>query len=159
LHPEDLLELVMKQMRDDKTKRPKDEEAKRQVPEGGKVKKSEGGKVETQGSKESTEDRRLDIADWRSEDGKVQRIFNVGGGVASAMSLRQLSDWCEKEFVPHEVAVDLTPRAFDLPWVVLDSSRAENVWDWKPRRSVDQICEEIAKHAREHPDWLAISQG
>jgi CDP-paratose 2-epimerase len=159
LHPEDLLELVMKQMRDDKTKRPKDEEAKRQVPEGGKVKKSEGGKVETLGGKEITGERRLEIADWRSEHGRVQRVFNVSGGVVSAMSLRQLSDWCEKEFGPHEVAVDLTPRAFDLPWVVLDSSRAENVWNWKPRKSVEQICAEIAQHARQNPEWLAVSMG
>ena len=93
------------------------------------------------------------------ESGKVaeQRIFNVSGGVASAMSLRQLSDWCAGEFGAREVAVDLTPRAFDLPWVVLDSARAEAVWDWRPRRTVGDICEEIARHAREHPEWLAIS--
>jgi CDP-paratose 2-epimerase len=75
------------------------------------------------------------------------------------MSLRQLSDWCAKEFGPREVLVDLSPRPFDLPWVVLDSSRAEKVWNWKPRKSVEQICEEIAQHAREHPDWLRISSG
>ena len=88
-----------------------------------------------------------------------ERIFNVSGGAASAMSLRQLSDWCTKEFRPHEVAVDLSPRPFDLPWVVLDSARAEEVWDWKPKRSVTDICAEIALHAREHPEWLAVSAG
>ena len=92
------------------------------------------------------------------QEGK-ERICNVSGGAASAMSLRQLSDWCTEEFGPHEVAVDLSPRPFDLPWVVLDSARAEALWDWKPRRSVSDICAEIARHAREHPEWLAVSAG
>ena len=91
--------------------------------------------------------------------GGTERVFNVSGGAASAMSLRQLSDWCAAEFGPRDVAVDLTPRPFDLPWVVLDSSRAETVWDWRPRRTVADICAEIARHAREHPEWLAVSAG
>ncbi len=66
---------------------------------------------------------------------------------------------CSKEFGPHEVASDLSPRPFDLPWVVLDSSRAEEVWDWKPRVGVLEICAGIARHAREHPEWLGVSAG
>lgn len=89
----------------------------------------------------------------------VRRIINVSGGAASAMSLRQLSSWCAAEFGPHDVAADLTPRPFDLPWVVLDSSRAGEIWEWKPRRTVLDICSEIARHARENPDWLAVSRG
>lgn len=88
-----------------------------------------------------------------------RRIFNVGGGSASARSLRQLSDWCAQEFGPHEVAVDLSPRPFDLPWVVLDAARAEGEWNWRPARTVDDICREIAQHAREHPEWLEVSRG
>ena len=130
LHPEDLLELVIKQMRDEKAERQKDEEA-----ESGKVEELESGKA------------------------AERRIFNVSGGAASAMSLRQLSEWCAREFGPREVAVDLSPRPFDLPWVVLDSSRAEKVWNWKPRKSVEQICPEIAQHARKNPEWLAVSMG
>ena len=85
------------------------------------------------------------------------RVFNVGGGVASAMSLRQLSDWCAAEFGPHDVAADLSPRPFDLPWIVLDAARAEAAWDWKPRKTTVEICAEIARHAREHPEWLEVS--
>jgi CDP-paratose 2-epimerase len=87
------------------------------------------------------------------------RIFNVSGGIASAMSLKELSDWCAKDFGSREVAADLAPRPFDLPWVVLDAARAEEFWDWKPRRTVQSICSEIAQHARENPEWLAISRG
>lgn len=88
-----------------------------------------------------------------------ERTYNVSGGIESAMSLRQLSDWCAAEFGPREVAADLAPRPFDLPWVVLDSSRAEQFWHWKPRHGVAGICAEIARHAREHPEWLAVSAG
>ena len=115
LHPQDLLDLVFKQLEDERTA----------------------------GSQDN-----------RTTHG---RIFNVSGGFASAMSLKQLSDWCAKEFSPRYVAADLTPRPFDLPWVVLDSSHTEQVWDWKPRRTVQSICSEIAQHARENPEWLAIS--
>ena len=88
-----------------------------------------------------------------------RRIFNVGGGAASARSLRQLSEWCGREFGPHEVAVDLSPRPFDLPWVVLDAACAGQEWDWRPEKPVDEICREIAGHAREHPEWLEVSRG
>jgi CDP-paratose 2-epimerase len=88
-----------------------------------------------------------------------RRIFNVGGGAASARSLRQLSEWCGREFGPHEVAVDLSPRPFDLPWVVLDAACAGQEWDWRPEKPVDEICREIARHAREHPEWLEVSRG
>lgn len=89
----------------------------------------------------------------------AHRIVNVSGGAASAMSLRQLSDWCAAELGPREVAVDFSPRPFDLPWVVLDSAKAADVWGWRPRRSTPEICAEIAEHARSRPDWLAISAG
>jgi CDP-paratose 2-epimerase len=103
--------------------------------------------------------RALVLQQMAAGDRKGNRIVNVGGGASSAMSLRQLSEWCAREFGPHDVAVDLSPRPFDLPWVVLDSSRAEQEWDWKPRRTVNDICREIAQHAREHPEWLEVSRG
>jgi CDP-paratose 2-epimerase len=87
------------------------------------------------------------------------RIVNVSGGASSAMSLRQLSEWCANEFGAHEVSSDLSPRPFDLPWVVLDSSKCAEVWDWQPRRGVSEILAEIAEHARQHPEWLEISAG
>ena len=88
-----------------------------------------------------------------------RRILNVGGGAASTRSLRQLSDWCGREFGAHEVAADLSPRPFDLPWVVLDAACAGQEWDWRPEKTVDEICQEIARHAREHPEWLEVSRG
>lgn len=85
--------------------------------------------------------------------GKPQ-IVHAAGGTSRAMSLAQLSKWCETRFGDHEVIQDGTPRPFDIPWLVMDSGRAEKVWNWRPQRSLESILEEIAEHARAHPDWL-----
>ena len=87
----------------------------------------------------------------------ADRIVNVSGGAASALSLRQLSEWCAQKFGPHTVAVDSTPRPFDLPWIVLDSARAARVWDWRPQTPLAAILDEIAAHAQAHPGWLDLS--
>ena len=87
----------------------------------------------------------------------ADRLANFAGGTASAMSLRQLTAWCDEHFGPHPVASDPAPRPFDLPWVVLDSTRAQKLWSWQPRTNVAGILEEIAAHARQHPDWLEAS--
>jgi CDP-paratose 2-epimerase len=85
------------------------------------------------------------------------RLINCSGGAVSARSLRQLSDWCAAKFGPHPVAADTTPRAFDIPWIILDSAKASRVWTWQPQTTTEAILEEIAAHADTHPDWLDLS--
>lgn len=87
----------------------------------------------------------------------ADRLLNIAGGAASAMSLRQLSEWCENRFGPHEVVQDGTPRPFDIPWIVLDPARAERVWSWRPQTTTSQVLDEIAQHAETRPDWLNLS--
>jgi CDP-paratose 2-epimerase len=72
------------------------------------------------------------------------------------MSLRQLSDWCADRFGALEVESDLTPRPFDIPWMVLDSSAAKTAWDWSPLTPRDKVLEEIADHTEKHPGWLDL---
>ncbi|WP_221032958.1 NAD-dependent epimerase/dehydratase family protein [Actomonas aquatica] len=85
------------------------------------------------------------------------RIINVAGGAPSAMSLRQLTAWCDDRFGAHPVATQAEPRPFDIPWMVLDAAKAEQVWGWRPETSTLAILEEIAAHADQHPDWLDVS--
>lgn len=87
----------------------------------------------------------------------ADRIANFSGGAASAMSLRQLSDWCARRFGPHHVVPDGTPRPFDIPWIVLDHAKATKLWGWKPVTQTAAILEEIAVHAEQHPHWLELS--
>src|SRR5215831_2965306 len=81
-------------------------------------------------------------------------VFNVGGGISNARSLAQLTEWCNHEFGARSPVHDLNPRPFDVPWLVMDASAARRQFCWKPMRSIDSIFEEIAKHVRDHPDWL-----
>jgi CDP-paratose 2-epimerase len=87
----------------------------------------------------------------------TDRTVNVAGGAPSARSLRQLSDWCATRFGPHTVKTDGTPRPFDIPWLVLDHTKATRLWDWRPSTPVAAILDEIAVHAERHPDWLDLS--
>ena len=57
-----------------------------------------------------------------------------------------------------EVLRDGGERAFDLPWVVLDSALANQTWDWTPQIRPEAILREILDHARSRPDWLALSR-
>ena len=87
----------------------------------------------------------------------TDRIVNVSGGIRSAHSLRQLTDWCAAKFGAHSVASDPTPRPFDLPWIVLDHAKASRIWNWRPATPTASILQEIAAHAQAHPDWLELS--
>lgn len=86
------------------------------------------------------------------------RVLNVGGGVGSSMSLKELSVWCEQRFGKHNVLSDGTARPYDLPWVVLDSSLAASVWGWSPTIRRDDILESIAVHAETHVNWMQTSR-
>ncbi len=87
----------------------------------------------------------------------ADRLANFSGGAASALSLRQLSDWCAQRFGAHPVVPDGTPRPFDIPWIVLDHAKATRLWNWQPASSTPAILEEIAVHAEQNPGWLELS--
>jgi CDP-paratose 2-epimerase len=86
-----------------------------------------------------------------------RRIVNVSGGVANSMSLAQLSTWCANRFGPREIAADPNARPFDIPWLVLDSSRAAKDWNWQVATPLEKILVEIVDHAEKHPNWLELS--
>ncbi|MGB2401928.1 MAG: NAD-dependent epimerase/dehydratase family protein [Akkermansiaceae bacterium] len=108
------------------------------------------------------------ISKQGTKNQELSPIINLSGGVDSAMSLRQLSDWCAQRF-PSSTTIDSLPRSaddiegelpirpFDLPWVVLDHSLASETWDWQPQTQVMTILEEIAVFAENSPDWITNS--
>ena len=49
-------------------------------------------------------------------------IFHVAGGSRNAMSLAQLTEWCDQRFGQHPVVANSAIRPFDVPWVVMDST-------------------------------------
>ena len=90
------------------------------------------------------------------------RVVNVSGGIENSMSLRQLTDWCVGQF-RHSESSGPAPsrtsevRPFDIPWMVLDSTSCSRTWDWQPATGIDAVLDEIARHAHDHPAWLALS--
>jgi len=85
------------------------------------------------------------------------RIINLGGGAQSAISLAGLSSWCRQRFGSRDVSGIDEIRRFDIPWLVMDAGLAGEIWNWQPQTPLEEILEEIALHAEEHPDWLKIS--
>ncbi len=83
------------------------------------------------------------------------QVLNVSGGQENSMSLVQLTDWCNQRFGPHQPVADGSERPYDVPWLILDSSKALKTITWKPQINLTRILEEIAEHAVRHPDWLA----
>ena len=85
------------------------------------------------------------------------KIINVGGGIENSMSLKELSVWCEKRFGPNEVVSSPEQRPMDAPWIIMDSSVTQNAWNWQPRIGINQILEDIANFADDHPEWLSMT--
>ncbi len=97
------------------------------------------------------------LAQMKQRAAGQPRIANFSGGAANAMSLAQLTDWCDARFGRHAVTGDANPRPFDIPWMVLDSSLAAKQWNWSPKILLPQVLDEIARHAEQNPNWLEIS--
>lgn len=85
------------------------------------------------------------------------RVFNIGGGCSHSFSLAELSSWCADRFGHHPVSGNNQERRFDIPWLIMDSSKAQKSWEWQPEITLQAILEEIALHAEAHPEWLELS--
>ena len=87
-------------------------------------------------------------------DWGAPKTINLGGGVENSLSLKVLSSWCEDRFGQNEVLASQEERPMDAPWIVMDSTTAQNAWNWSVKTKIEQILEEIANHAETNPNWL-----
>jgi dolichol-phosphate mannosyltransferase len=83
----------------------------------------------------------------RRERTDGRRIYTAGGGPGNAISLAQLTPWCDDRFGPHVPQRDPSSRPFDIPWMVMDNREARENLGWSPASTLESICEEIALHA------------
>ncbi len=88
-------------------------------------------------------------------DPPIDAIFHASGGADNAMSLAQLTGWCDRHFGAHIPEPSAQPRPFDIPWLVMDHARATQTFGWKPKRTMPEILDEIAIHVEANPGWLA----
>jgi CDP-paratose 2-epimerase len=84
-------------------------------------------------------------------------VVNFAGGVTGSISLALLSEWCHNRFGPRELRSENKERPFDIPWLVLDCTQANHLFNWTPTRSTESIFEEIARFAVENPHWLDMT--
>jgi CDP-paratose 2-epimerase len=98
------------------------------------------------------------VAQQMNHPEKGGKVLNIGGGMRSSISLAELSEWCAKRFGRHEIGRDPGPRPYDVPWLVLDPSRANTEWGWQASTSLETVLSEIADHADQHPEWLDLSE-
>jgi CDP-paratose 2-epimerase len=96
-------------------------------------------------------------AQMRAERPGGRRIYNVGGGVRNAMSLAQLTAWCDARWGRHAPESDPRGRPYDIPWMAMDSRLAEDDFGWSVETPLGELLEEIACHAEQHPEWLERS--
>ncbi|MDA0848989.1 MAG: NAD-dependent epimerase/dehydratase family protein [Verrucomicrobia bacterium] len=89
-------------------------------------------------------------------DWEAPKIINLGGGIENSMSLKELSSWCEDRFGQNEVLASQDERPMDAPWIVMDSTTAQNAWNWSFKTKIEQILEEIANYAEKNPGWSKL---
>jgi CDP-paratose 2-epimerase len=99
------------------------------------------------------------LLDVQMQEGRTdgRRIYNAGGGARNAMSLAQLTAWCDRRFTPHAPEAAGRERRYDVPWIVMDSHLAENDFGWTVETPIENLLDEIACHAERHPEWLERS--
>lgn len=85
------------------------------------------------------------------------KTVNVSGGIENSMSLAQLTTWCEQNIGENELEQTNTERQFDIPWMVLDSSKAKEIWGWTPKLSIENILKDISAFSKKHPGWCHLS--
>jgi len=86
------------------------------------------------------------------------RIVNVSGGLENSMSLKELTQWCEENIGDNVVLSSDSFRKFDIPWMVLDYSLANSIWNWRPKLSIHNVLDEIAVFSRTVDNWTTLSE-
>lgn len=78
-------------------------------------------------------------------------VFNVGGGAAGSVSLREASALCAA-LAGRTLAIGGEPlnRPADLPWFVTDNGETEARFDWRPTRRPAQLFADIFAWLRAH---------
>lgn len=79
-------------------------------------------------------------------------IYNIGGGNANSVSLKELTTICQ-EITGRKIKISLTPKtsSVDIPFYVTDSGLAQSVFGWKPKTNVKELMSDIQR-------WLTTNE-
>jgi CDP-paratose 2-epimerase len=72
------------------------------------------------------------------------QTFNVGGGRANSVSLRELTGLCEtRTGVSLALASQPTTHPADVPWYIADNAAVTAATTWSPRTTVPQLLDHV----------------
>ena len=82
--------------------------------------------------------------------------FNVGGGRAGSVSLREFTRICQ-EVTGREVPIEEDPSTnpVDVPWYISDHQRISALLGWKPQRTPRDIVTDVRKWLGDNEQALA----
>jgi CDP-paratose 2-epimerase len=92
---------------------------------------------------------RVQVRDIDSHRGHV---YNVGGGLGCSVSLAELTAMCAARTgdVSPAITSDPKTRAADIPYYVTDNTLVTARTGWAPRRTVDDILDDVFQWLRDH---------
>ena len=81
--------------------------------------------------------------------------MNVGGGLASSVSLVELTNICQ-EVVGKKIKISSIPetRTADIPIYITDNSKVEELTGWSPKLGPDDIVRDIYSWIHSEQDAL-----
>jgi len=70
--------------------------------------------------------------------------FNIGGGIKNTISLKNLTDRCEK-LTKNKIKIKKISKTsiFDIPYFVTDNSKIKKYYKWQPSKNINQILQDI----------------
>jgi CDP-paratose 2-epimerase len=82
-------------------------------------------------------------------------VFNVGGGLENALSLRELTDLCRKHTGQSiDIQEEAETRPADVPIYITDNTKVSRATGWQPRRNPGSIVGEICEWIEANRDTL-----
>jgi CDP-paratose 2-epimerase len=83
---------------------------------------------------------------------KFNKTFNIGGGIKSSISLKNLTVKCQN-LTGNKIKINKKKNTskFDIPYYITDNSKIFKTYKWKPLKNIDQILCDIYQ-------WLLINK-
>ncbi len=71
-------------------------------------------------------------------------IFNIGGGKANTISLRELTYKC-REITKNDITIGKISKTsiFDIPYYVTNNNKIKKMYNWKPSKNINDILSDI----------------
>ena len=85
----------------------------------------------------------------------AQPVYNVGGGMENSVSLRELTQFCQELSGKRiEIGRIAETRDADIPFYVSDCTAVHKATDWKPKRKLSVVLENVWQWLVDHRNQL-----